>query len=146
MPRTKDARGCVGCSRFLCPSAKIIVAMGTVGMKKGEPHLAINDPMYPQKSSERPRIAYDLKQALRKKAIDLGDGMIIFELSKKIPEGGHAKLNDLMAIAFVPTSNGRASASALTTSKQRSSTIDPGLKRIQAAVHKSWLKLIQSEK
>lgn len=149
MPRTpgisKRPRGCVGCSRFFCPSAKLIVAMGKFGMKNGEPHVTINDPTYDQKSSEGPRIANDLKQALRKKAIAPRPGMLIFEQSKKIANGKHPILSDLTLIGYSPTSNGGARASAFTTSKQSSSTIDPGLKRIQAAVQKSWSKLILSK-
>ncbi len=144
----EQARLCVGCSRFLCPSAKLIVGVGSLEIENGKPQITIDDPKYPsdeltysnKELFKWPTIANDLKQALRKKAIVPGRGMFIFELSKKIDVVKHAALSDLTAIAFHAFSKKRANPSTFASSKQNSRASNPGLKRLEAAVQKSWSK------
>lgn len=149
--KQRRPRECVGCSRFLCPSAKLIVGVGSFEIENGKPQITIDDPKYPsdeltysnKEPFKGPNIANDLKQALRKKAIVPGRrGMFIFALSKEIGIGEHAALSDLKAIAFHAFSKKRAHPSTFASSKQNSRASKPGLKRLEAAVLKSWSDLV----
>ncbi|MFO0701856.1 MAG: hypothetical protein U0236_21790 [Nitrospira sp.] len=146
--KLEQLRQCVGCSRFLCPSAKLIVGVGSLEVENGTPQITIDDPKYSsdeltysnKKRFKGPTIANVLKQALRKKVIVPGRGMFIFELSKKIDIGEHAALSDLTAVAFHAFSKKRSNPSTSAISKQNLSARNTELKRLEAAVQKSWSK------
>jgi hypothetical protein len=97
-----------------------------------------------KKSTKRPSIAANVKQAFKEGKIAPGRGMFFMEVkdpSNPLPKGEHLAPGDLKITQFLPFNGNSQNPSAYNMDEQNANTVYPQLLQFEAAVRKSWQKL-----